>query len=60
MSEKKVLTVVVPEEQAEAVFRFVHDQAGIGRARGCVIYQQPLLRSTIYELPDLAPESDAG
>ena len=34
MSEKKVLTVAVPEEQAEAVFHYVYEKAGIGRAHG--------------------------
>lgn len=58
MSEKKVLTVVVPEDQAEAVFAYIYEAAGIGRAHGGLVYQQPLLRSTVYELPDLAPESE--
>lgn len=58
MTEKKILTVVVPEDQAEAVFAHVYDKAEIGRLHGGIIYQQPLLRSTVYELPDLDPESE--
>jgi hypothetical protein len=57
MSEKKVLTAVVREDQAEAVFAYVYDKAGMGRAHGGLVYQQPLLCSTVYELPDLSTES---
>jgi hypothetical protein len=57
MSEKKILTAIVRDDQAEAVFAYVHDKAEIGRAHGGLVYQQPLLRSTVYELPDLGPDS---
>ena len=56
LSEKKVLTVVVPDDQAETVFTYVYDKARMGRAHGGLLYQQALLRSTVYELPDLDPE----
>lgn len=60
MSEKKVLTIIVREDEAEAVFGYVYEKGDMGRPHGGLIYQQRLLRSTVYELPDIASEAPAG
>jgi len=55
-SEKDVMSVVVPDSQAEEIFGFIRDEAGIHRPHGGIIYQQSLRASTVYELPDVPDE----
>ena len=56
VSAKKVLTTVVAADQADEVFAYVYEKADMGRPHGGVIFQQPLSRSTVYELPDVPVE----
>lgn len=55
-AEKDVITVIVPAAQADDVFGFVYDRAGIDRPHGGILYQQPLWKSTQYSVPELPEE----
>jgi hypothetical protein len=56
VTEKKVLTVVVSAHQADEAFAYVYDETDMARPHGGIVYQQPLLRSTVYELPEVPLE----
>lgn len=56
-SEREVLHVAVAEAEAERVFAFLFENAGIDRPGGGLIYQSRLSRRTEFELPDLPGEA---
>lgn len=53
VAEKDVITVVVPADRADEVFGFIYERAGIDRPHGGILYQQPLWKSTEFQLPEL-------
>lgn len=50
--EKDILTVVVPADQAEAMFGFLYETAGIGGQHGGFMFQGPVSRASSFSLPD--------
>ena len=58
-TEKEILVVTVPEEQADEIFTFIYDEAHINRPHGGLMYMHPLQKSLALTLPDL-PEEEPG
>jgi nitrogen regulatory protein PII len=56
-SEKEIVTVVVEESKADEIFEFIFYAAEINRPHGGLMFQQPLLATTLFSLPD-EPEED--
>jgi nitrogen regulatory protein PII len=56
-SEKEILTVAVPADEADEMFEYIYELAEINQPHGGLMYMQALKTSTRYELPDL-PEED--
>jgi nitrogen regulatory protein PII len=56
-TEKEVLTVVVPADQADELFAFIFEAADIGRPHGGLMYQTELAASSPFELPDVPEEA---
>lgn len=52
----RTLTIIVSEAEADDVFEFVHELAGIGQPGNGAMVQTPLLGATVYHLPDDVPE----
>jgi nitrogen regulatory protein PII len=52
-TEKEILTVVVPESQADDLFRFLFDAARIDRPHGGIMFMNPLIQATRFELPKI-------
>ncbi len=57
-SEKEVLTVAVPTEQADEIFEYIYELADINRPHGGLMYMHALLTATRHVLPDLPEEQD--
>jgi len=57
-SEKEILTVSVTNEDADEIFGFIYDEAGIGRPHGGLIYMSNLDYASDYLLPEDLPEED--
>lgn len=55
-AEKEVLTVMVPDARADAVFDFIYLAADINRPHGGLMYMVALQTSTAFNLPDLPVE----
>ncbi len=55
-TEKSIVTVLVEEDRADEVFEFIFYEAEINRPHGGLMFQQPLLASTAFKLPDLEEE----
>jgi len=56
-SEKEVLTVSVPDADAEELFGYIYEAAEINRPHGGLMYMHALQIATPFMLPDL-PEED--
>jgi len=56
-TESDVLSVAVPADKADEIFAFLYDVADIGAPHGGLIFQQPLLMTTPFELPNLQATS---
>jgi len=54
-TEKEILSVVVDEAQAEAVFAFVFRAAKIDRPHGGLVFQSALSLATQYQIPAELP-----
>lgn len=52
----RILTIIVAEAEADDVFDFVHEKAGIGQPGRGVLVQTTILGATRYVMPDDAPE----
>ena len=48
----RLVQIVVPAKEADALFKHVHEAARIDRPGGGVILQTPLIAATPYELPE--------
>ena len=57
-SEKEILTVAVPGEKADEIFRFIYDEANIDRPHGGLIYIHSLDSVSAYSLPEDLPEEE--
>lgn len=55
-TEKAIITVVIEEERADEVFEFIFYEADINQPHGGLIYMQPLLANTVFEVPDIEEE----
>jgi len=56
-AEKEILSVVVETGQAEDIFAWIFETAGIGHPHGGLLYMYALGRATLLELPELPEES---
>ncbi len=52
-TEKEILTVVVPEAQADEIFSFIYHEAQINRPQGGLMYMQSLQQSIPFSLPEI-------
>lgn len=50
-TEKEIVTVLIDAEQAEETFEFIFYEAEINRPHGGLMFQQPVLASTLFNLP---------
>ena len=57
-TEKEMLTVVVPEEQADEVFEYIYIVAEIGEPHRGIIFQSDLLCASDYPLPENLESED--
>ena len=48
--------IVVAEDEADALFDYVYETAGIGHKGGGTIFMGPLLNVTPFELPEGVPD----
>lgn len=48
----RLVQIVVPANEADALFEHVYETARINRPGGGVILQAPLIAATLYELPE--------
>lgn len=55
--EKDILNVVVPAEEADELFRFLHAAARIGDSHGGFMYQGPVAQASAFVLPSDLPAS---
>lgn len=55
-TEKSILTVLVDAKRADEVFEFIFYEAEINRPHGGLMFQQPLLATTAFTLPDVEEE----
>jgi nitrogen regulatory protein PII len=55
-TEKEILTVVVPEAQADEIFTFIYHEAHINRPHGGLMYMYPLQQCIPFSLPHLQEE----
>ncbi len=48
--------VAVAEDEADALFDYIYEKAGIGQKGGGVIFMGPLINMTTFELPEGVPD----
>ncbi len=56
-SEKEIMTVTVPDDQAEEIFKFIYYEADVNRPHGGLIYMYKLHQATPFKLPDVPDET---
>lgn len=54
----RLVRVVVPEAEADALFEYIYEKARIGRDGGGVIMQNALVTSTPFTLPESVAEEE--
>jgi nitrogen regulatory protein PII len=52
--------VVVADDEADAVFDYIYETAGIDHKGGGVIFMGPLINAKPFELPEGVPDEKAG
>mgnify|MGYP006273667231 FL=1 len=57
VSQREILSVVVPAERADELFAWLFAAADIDRPHGGILFMQPLAETTEYSLPDLPEEA---
>jgi len=57
-TEKEILTVAVPSEDADEIFGFIYDEVRIDRPHGGLIYMSNLDCVSAYSLPEDLPEEE--
>ena len=55
-TEKAIVTVMVDVERADEIFDFIYFAAELDRPHGGLMYQQPVIGATDFQLPDLPEE----
>jgi len=55
----RMVRVVVPEAEADVMFDYIYEKAGIGRDGGGVIMQNALVTATPFTLPEGVVEEKA-
>jgi len=56
-TEKEMFRVVVDSNRAEEIFEFIYNHAELHHPHGGIMYQNALMKSTEYILPDIHSES---
>lgn len=57
-TEKEMLTVVVPADQADEIFEYIYYLADIGEPHHGIIYQSDLICMSEYVMPEGLPEEE--
>lgn len=52
----RMVKVAVPENEADALFDYIYETAGIGHKGGGAIFMGPLINVTPFELPEDVPD----
>ena len=55
----RMVEVAVAEEEADALFDYIYETAGIGHKGGGTIFMGPLTSMTPFELPEGVPDEKA-
>lgn len=55
-SEKEILTVVIPEDEADEIFEYIYEEADINRPHGGLMYMHSLHKATPFILPSIPDE----
>ena len=50
-TEKEIMTVIVEADRADEIFEYIYNEAEINRPHGGLMYQQPVLDTTLFNLP---------
>ena len=56
--EVEIVTVIVDSDRADEIFEFMYFAAGLDSQYGGFIYQVPVVKSTVYKLPDDVAEEE--
>lgn len=51
--EVEIVSVIVPSGKADEIFEYLYDKTDIGKARGAFMYQNKLIQSTAFKLPEI-------
>lgn len=51
-TEKEIMTVIVEADRADEIFEYIFFEAEINRPHGGLMFQQPVLDTTMYSLPE--------
>jgi hypothetical protein len=54
----RMVRVAVAESEADALFDYIYEIAGIGRKGGGAIFMAPLTAMTLFELPEDIPDEE--
>ncbi len=57
-SEKDILTVIVEADRADEIFEYIYFEAELNRPHGGLMFQQPVLDTTLYTLPELQAQEE--
>lgn len=52
--------MVVADDEADALFDYIYEKAGIGRKGGGAMFMGPLINMTPFELPEGVPDEKAS
>ncbi len=52
VSMARIVTVIVPAADADALFEFIYETAGVGRDGGGIVVQSALAAATPFALPE--------
>lgn len=55
-SEREILSVAVPAEEADELFEFIYEVAAINQPHGGMMYMHPMRMGTGFALPELPEE----
>jgi len=55
-SEKEILSVQIPENNADELFEFIYNVAEINRPHGGLIFMNSLSQATLFTIPEIPEE----
>ena len=55
----RMVEVAVAEAEADALFDYIYETAGIGHEGHGTIFMGPLINTTLFELPEGVPDEEA-